>query len=166
MIGTQSDYAQHAGISKQAVSAQVKAGKIPRLPDGRIDFLAADKARQKNLDPTRGGAVSSGNGEGDVSLRDTKAAREILALEQDRIKHARLVGELVLARDISDAVAQSGMKIKQAQEHILLGCVEEMHALCQSGDVNALRAYLRKKLKEMQQMIVDNLNVVPMDTIK
>lgn len=41
---TQSEYARHRGVSPQAVHKQIKAGKIPLLPNGKVDAVAADRA--------------------------------------------------------------------------------------------------------------------------
>lgn len=38
---TLADYARHRGVSKQAIS---KNKKIPRLPNGKVDVVAADRA--------------------------------------------------------------------------------------------------------------------------
>lgn len=50
---TQAQYARHVGISRQAVSAQIKKGQIPVGPDGLINPVAADQARAMLVEPAR-----------------------------------------------------------------------------------------------------------------
>jgi hypothetical protein len=45
-----SEYARLRGLNKSTISRQVKSGQIPTR-DGRIDPVAADQARERNLDP-------------------------------------------------------------------------------------------------------------------
>ncbi|WP_417844830.1 hypothetical protein [Thalassospira sp.] len=57
LVGSQADYARHCGVSRQAVSKWLKAGRIEKLPDGKIDFVKADHALQKTADPARAMAL-------------------------------------------------------------------------------------------------------------
>tara|TARA_R110000751_G_scaffold76247_1_gene153557 strand:+ start:21160 stop:21837 length:678 start_codon:yes stop_codon:yes gene_type:complete len=57
LVGSQADYARHCGVTRQAVSKWLKAGRIEKLPNGRIDFVQADRALQKTADPARAMAL-------------------------------------------------------------------------------------------------------------
>jgi hypothetical protein len=47
-------YAEHAGVAVSYVSKMAARGAIPVLPDGSIDPIAADEARQRNTIVGRG----------------------------------------------------------------------------------------------------------------
>ena len=49
MIGSKSAYARHRECSPSLITKFVESGKCPVLPDGKIDFDAADEALAKNL---------------------------------------------------------------------------------------------------------------------
>lgn len=49
---TIAEYSRLRGLNKSTVSRQVREGKIPTV-DGRIDPIAADQAREQNLNPAR-----------------------------------------------------------------------------------------------------------------
>ena len=53
-VGSQRAYARHRGCTHRAVQKAIEAGRIPVLPDGRVDFDAADAAWTAN---TRDAAV-------------------------------------------------------------------------------------------------------------
>jgi hypothetical protein len=50
---TQAEYARLRGLNRSTISRQVREGKIPVTADGRIDPVAADRARERNLDAGR-----------------------------------------------------------------------------------------------------------------
>lgn len=52
-IGNQKEYADHCGVTKQAVNKWVKSEKITLRSDGLIDFCVADRERRENMDPAK-----------------------------------------------------------------------------------------------------------------
>ena len=52
---TVAEYARHRGCSRRAVYDAIRAGRIARLPGGRIDPVAADRAWKVNTLPHVGG---------------------------------------------------------------------------------------------------------------
>ena len=50
---TPSAYAKLRGLNKSTVCRQVKTGQIPVNSEGRLDPVAADRARELNLDPSK-----------------------------------------------------------------------------------------------------------------
>ena len=50
---TPSAYAKLRGLNKSTVCRQVKSGQIPVNSEGRLDPVAADRARERNLDPSK-----------------------------------------------------------------------------------------------------------------
>jgi hypothetical protein len=50
---TPSAYAKLRGLNKSTVCRQVKSGQIPVNSEGRLDPVSADRARERNLDPSK-----------------------------------------------------------------------------------------------------------------
>ena len=100
---TAAAYAKLRGLSRSTVSRQVRAGQIPTR-NGLIDPIAADSAREKNLDPARRAGAelrkrnrprrASDPGEGDGSAREVRidvlaevtAVRAVLAFAEDGVR--------------------------------------------------------------------------------
>ena len=102
---TAAAYAKLRGLSRSTVSRQVRAGQIPTR-NGLLDPIAADTAREKNLDPARraGAELRKRNRpperreadphEGDSSGREVRidalaevtAVREVLAFAGDCVR--------------------------------------------------------------------------------
>ncbi|MGL4233158.1 MAG: hypothetical protein ACRCWJ_17460 [Casimicrobium sp.] len=57
----QSQYAQRIGVSRQRVSDLVKAGKIAKDENGKIDPIAADIALARVADPSKAGVIEANN---------------------------------------------------------------------------------------------------------
>lgn len=61
-------YARHAGISRQAVSKGMKSGTIPHTPEGLIDPVAADAARDSASPSARRPARQAGAASSDTVI--------------------------------------------------------------------------------------------------
>lgn len=188
MIGSQADYARHRGISKQAVNKAVKAGTIPLMPDGKIDFAEADRARADNGDPARrlslepespaptpsgrattepkpepepaAEAAAGGPPEaGGLTFNAAKTAREAYQAKIAQLDYEQRVGQLLPRREVEDAMATSGRKIRQGLDG-LVRWAGELDAAARNGGVDAVRLVLRDRVRALETLIVDSLNLL------
>ena len=123
-------YARHRGVSDTAVHKAIKAGRITPETDGSIDPANADRQWDRNTDATQQretasklrsapksvvmsdlpaastvAATASANtplSTGGTSLLQAKTANEVLKAQTNKVRLARLKGELV---DRSQAIA-------------------------------------------------------------
>jgi len=116
-------YARHRGVTDTAVHKAIRSGRINALPDGTIDPDQADgqwerntsapttgthrptvKVRVPDVDDPRGGAgagsSSSGSsvgtgGTGGTSLLQARTVNEVVKAQTNKVRLARLKGELI-----------------------------------------------------------------------
>jgi len=167
-IGTQAEYARHAGISKQAVGKAIRTGRIPRLPDGRIDFAAADLARERNTDPARrpldpGPEAPSTDppqpevASGGLSFTDARTAREAYQAKLSKLDYETKIGLLIPRREVEDAMVAAGRLIRQEMEG-LLDLADEVVSICAAdGGVAEVRQVIKARVTAMQQKTADAL---------
>jgi hypothetical protein len=102
---SQAEYARHRGVSPQAINKQVKARKIPVLPNGKIDVAAADRA----LGETRERVTIRDDVEADeapraapapvagAGLTKAKTATEVYRARLAQLEYEERTGKLVPA---------------------------------------------------------------------
>lgn len=76
---TQAEFARYRGCYRQAISKGIKAGKIPKLPNGKIDAAAADGAlggTRERIDVSHAGAPVVGYSQNRVTNPGQEASRE------------------------------------------------------------------------------------------
>ena len=115
-------YARHRGVTDTAVHKAIRSGRIEALPDGTIDSDLADAQWARNTSapktgtqrPTvkvkvpevdgdsagdRGGAGASSNtssgGGGGTSLLQARTVNEVVKAQTNKVRLARLKGELI-----------------------------------------------------------------------
>jgi len=180
MIGSQAAYARHAGISKQAVNKMVKQGKIPLTPDGQVDFAEADHARQQNGDPARRMAEAPAAASppeydeddlaperaapetGGLSFSKARTAREAYQAKMAQLDYERQLGQWLPKREIEDAMVASGRKIRQGLDGVI-GWADELDAAARNGGSEAVRALLKEKVRGLESMVVESLNLLADD---
>lgn len=108
-------YARHRGVSDTAVHKAIRAGRITTLADGTLDAQIADEEWAKNTEApnppgTRQRVVSgraAGEGSdapaGGTSLLQARTVNEVVKAQTNKVRLARLKGELV---DRNQAIAQ------------------------------------------------------------
>lgn len=104
-LGSARAYARARGVDHKAVLKAIRAGRIKRRKDGKIDFAKADAAVQANRDPARpskladaaGGGVSSAH----VEYAAARAAAQRIKTEQLQARLERERGEWLRAADVS-----------------------------------------------------------------
>ena len=173
-IGTQADYARHAGISKQAVNKMVRLGKIPRRPDGKIDFAEADHARNVNADPARNMAdppsltndesglmpLEQAASSGGLSFSRARTAREAYQAKMAQLEYERLSGQVLQKRDVEDGLVTAGRAIRLKMDAIPGMADEVVSLIARGGGAVEVRRLLRTKVRDLEQTIVDTLTEV------
>lgn len=110
-------YARHRGVSDTAVHKALRTGRITPEPDGTLDPERADREWTRNTSSAPTGtrvsapkaAVPEGSGEGPgalpaggASLLQARTVNEVVKVQTNKVRLARLKGELV---DRSQAIA-------------------------------------------------------------
>ncbi|MDJ0685389.1 MAG: hypothetical protein QNJ84_11860 [Alphaproteobacteria bacterium] len=180
MIGSQAAYAEHAGISRQAVNKAVKQRKIPVRPDGQIDFEEADHARRQNGDPARRMAAMAGEPEppdhedenlaldeaapktGGLSFNKARTVREAYQAKMAELEYERQLGLWLRKQEVQDAMVASGRKIRQGLDGVV-GWAEELDAAARNGGIEAVRTVLKERVRTLETMIVESLNLLADD---
>lgn len=103
-------YARHRGVTDTAVHKAIRAGRITPEADGTIDPDKADREWARNSDAPKTGtrkpavkvAVPEGGGEGTsvlpgggTSLLQARTVNEVVKAQTNKVRLARLKGELV-----------------------------------------------------------------------
>jgi len=123
---SQAKYAEHRGVSRNAVHIAVRTGRIPTTPDGKIDPAIADAAWEANTDPSSPRSVVTGNPYGPnggapnglssasqtlhahkVRQAEIDIAMSELALERER-------GHLVPAADVEKEAFETARRVRDA----------------------------------------------------
>ena len=166
-------YARHRGVSDAAVRKAIAAGRITPEADGTIDAERVDREWARNSDAPRNGAATravkvavpessgaTGDGPaalpaGGTSLLQARTVNEVVKAQTNKVRLARLKGELVdrpqaiahvfkLARSERDAWLNWPARIS-AQMAAKLGVdPHTMHI--------ALEAAVREHLQELGEM--------------
>jgi hypothetical protein len=162
-------YARHRGVTDTAVHKAIRAGRITPEADGSIDPDRADLEWARNTDTPRAGtrkqavkvAVPEAGGDaptapaGGTSLLHARTVNEVVKAQTNKVRLARLKGELVdrpqaiahvfkLARTERDAWLNWPARIS-AQMAATLACdAHAMHV--------ALEAAVREHLQELGEL--------------
>ena len=103
-------YARHRGVTDTAVHKAIRAGRITPEADGTIDADRADREWARNSDTPKAGtrakpakvAVPEGGGDGPgalpaggTSLLQARTVNEVVKAQTNKVRLARLKGELV-----------------------------------------------------------------------
>lgn len=163
-IGSKADYARHIGVSRQAVSKMVMAGRIPVRDDGRIDFAEADLARAESTDPTRGGVTAAPGPAAPAesaapqagSLTAAKAEQARVAAETAQFKLDRERGLLLPRQEIEDAAVTAGRAIRTSLD-ALPALAAKLDAAARSGGEDAVRAVLKEEVRRIEETMVEQL---------
>lgn len=131
---TQAEYARYRGVSRQAVSKAVQAGRIVLADDGRIDPEAADASWRRNTDPSKPSNSVAGNPRGAVPRRHrsglqaehlnlagsgsgpdyhvSRAVREALQAKLLRLEYELKTGKLIDAEESRRAAFQDNRRVR------------------------------------------------------
>ena len=164
-------YARHRGVTDTAVHKAIRAGRITPEADGTIDTDRADREWARNSEPPKAGtrakavkvavpeAQPAGEGaalpSGGASLLQARTVNEVVKAQTNKVRLARLKGELVdrnqaiahvfkLARSERDAWLNWPARVS-AQMAAKLGV--DPHAMH-----IALESAVREQLQELGEM--------------
>jgi len=150
--GTPAQYAVHRGVSRQAVTKALKAGRI-KLDRGKIDFAAADQAWRANTDPTKpsnsvtgnpgGGARRKSEGPEAGTLADAVAVRAVWKARRERLAYEREAGLMVLREDVK--LAWFG-RLRRFYERLLVIPDRVAKSTAISSDVRENRRIVREEI--------------------
>ncbi len=163
-------YARHRGVTDTAVHKAIRAGRITPEADGTIDADRADREWARNSDAPKTGtrakaakaAVPEGGGDGPAalptggaSLLQARTVNEVVKAQTNKVRLARLKGELVdrpqaiahvfkLARSERDAWLNWPARISAQMAAKLVVDPHTMHV--------ALEAAVREHLQELGEL--------------
>ncbi len=165
-------YARHRGVTDTAVHKAIRAGRITPEPDGTIDIGRADSEWVRNSEPAQPGtrakaikvAVPDGGEEsgagsalpaGGTSLLQARTVNEVVKAQTNKVRLARLKGELV---DRPQAIAHV-FKLARSERDAWLNWPARISAqMAAKLDVDphtmhiALEAAVREHLQELGEM--------------
>lgn len=112
---TRAEYARHRGVSRQAVSKMVSAGRIPLTPSGKINPAEADfalgqtqqRAVAREPEPPAAAPIES-------ALNKARAQQAAIEAELKRLQLERELGRLVPTEQIATAASVCAAMLTQA----------------------------------------------------
>ena len=144
------EYAQHRGCSRPAVSKALRDGRITRSPGGGIDAEQADKEWAANsqewMDRNKAGAGGAprraelGNGSATQSIRESKAIREQALAERARIELEVLAGRYVEASVVRATAEAAARRTREVLEGIPSRLGSVLSPECPPAEVRRLLA--------------------------
>jgi len=183
---SQTEYAAHRGVSRQAISKLVKAGKIPEsaIVDGKIDPAAADFAlgetRERILssdvddgedfgagdDPTFGSAAgtrSAASGDSSVArLTQARTATEIYRARTAELEYDARVGKLLSTEDVTRSMERCAAVIVRELEG-LPNFADEIAAAIAKDGLPGARQALKNIARNVRLALEQNMRVVAAD---
>jgi hypothetical protein len=165
-------YARHRGVSDAAVRKAIAAGRITPEADGTIDVERVDREWARNSDAPRNGTATraakvavqessgaTGDGPaalpaGGTSLLQARTVNEVVKAQTNKVRLARLKGELV---DRSQAVAHV-FKLARAERDAWLNWPARISAQMAAGlgvDPHVLHVALDAAVRQQLQDLGD-----------
>jgi len=170
-------YARHRGVSHVAVKKAIDTGRITPLPDGTIDPVVADAQWAANTTPTRRSMADAASDKpapqasakvvrdapepptpalssGGTSLLQARTVNEVVKAQTNKVRLARLKGELV---DRSQAVAHV-FKLARAERDAWLNWPARTSSQMAAGlgvDPHALHVALDTAVRQQLQDLGD-----------
>ena len=162
-------YARHRGVTDTAVHKAIRAGRITPEADGTIDADRADREWARNSDVPKSGTrakvakvvVPEGGGDGPAalpaggaSLLQARTVNEVVKAQTNKVRLARLKGELV---DRSQAVAHV-FKLARAERDAWLNWPARISSQMAAGlgvDAHVLHVALDAAVRQQLQDLGD-----------
>lgn len=158
------EFARMIGVSRAAVTQAIGKGRIggtALTEDGRVVVAEALKQWRANTLPRADVVLPAAAGQADDEGEDqadpyhvarTQAA--LLEVQKRQLELDRMRGLYRPVAEMEDAMAAAGLIIAQAMDRLVL-MAEELAGL--GGDVGAVRALIQAKVRELRQLIADQL---------
>lgn len=165
-------YARHRGVSDTAVHKAIRAGRITTEPDGTLDADRADREWARNSEEPRAGTrrpavkvvvppaeeagapppsgAMGGSTAGGTSLLHARTVNEVVKAQTNKVRLARLKGELV---DRPQAIAHV-FKLARAERDAWLNWPARISAQLAAGlgtDQHAMHVALENAVREHLQ---------------
>ena len=163
-------YARHRGVTDTAVRKAILAGRITPEADGTIDIATADSQWSLNSQPVRTGtraravqapaaeaggtSTHAGQSSGGTSLLQARTVNEVVKAQTNKVRLARLKGELV---DRSQAVAHV-FKLARAERDAWLNWPARISSQMAAGlgvDAHVLHVALDAAVRQQLQDLGD-----------
>lgn len=109
-MATHAEFADHIGVSRQAVSEMVRKEIIPSTGRGKIDLNEARLAYCAHLREQAAGR--RGSGDGGLDLTEERARKEKEQADHLEMKNAELRRELLQREDVAAAVVGSFARVR------------------------------------------------------
>ncbi len=177
---TPAAYSRRRGVSKEAVSKAIEAGRITTVPgqNGRklIDPEVADIQWAKNTDPLQSaranapkgnrGLPVTGNsgaggdgGDGGSAYWDARTLREQSEAAIASMKRQQMEGELVERRRVEEASMRIGRTLRDAVLAVPTKLAPELSHLTDAWQIEQrITAALRQVLDDVAKMTADDLD--------
>jgi hypothetical protein len=168
---SQVEYARHIGKTRQYVNKLVKDGRIPLLPDGRIDPEAADAAWKAVADPSRrlgpaapeppdddDGDGESGAGPGARGPVFARERAEAAAVDTriKRLDLAERLGQLVRKDEVELDAFSAGRAVRDRLMTLPLLVAGRLAGMGDEAEISRyLRAEIGRALEDAQKQIAE-----------
>jgi hypothetical protein len=153
MAMTQSEYAAHRGVSRQAVNKLVKGNKIPVGKDGRIDPAEADFALGENRarinEPKAAENAESSSSDG---LTRARTAVEIYKAKQAQLAYEQKLGRVLPLDGVANAASACGESVVRIIGSLSMRA-EEIAAASSTHGVAGVRAALKAIERELRERL-------------
>ncbi|MCK9994188.1 MAG: hypothetical protein Dbin4_02708 [Alphaproteobacteria bacterium] len=141
---SQSEYAQHRGVSRMAVSKAVKAGRVKKDVNGKIDVAQADADWEANTKPQMhsppttppGGRIETAESRAADSYGASRAIREAYQARLAKLEYERESGELIRA----DTVRNDAFTAARATRNMLGNIPARLSAIL-AGETDEKKIY-------------------------
>lgn len=122
----QSQYAQHRGVSRMAVSKAVKAGRIKKDATGKIDAAQADADWEANTKPQMhsppttppAGRIDTAESRAAGSYGASRAIREAYQARLAKLEYERESGELIRADQVRNEAFMAARAVRNTLQNI------------------------------------------------
>ena len=122
----QTEYAQHRGVSRMAVSKAVKAGRIKKDATGKIDAAQADADWEANTKPQMhsppttppAGRIETAENRAADSYGASRAIREAYQARLAKLEYERESGELIRADQVRNEAFMAARAVRNTLQNI------------------------------------------------
>ncbi|BAP94458.1 hypothetical protein [Aurantimonas phage AmM-1] len=184
---SQVEYADHRGVSKQAIGKMIKSGKIPTtVRNGRkmIDPAAADFALGENrsrvnsededprdafgagfapgMGPSAGGGGSLGASSASSGLTKARTASEVYRAKISELEYLERVGRLIPVDDARRAMEHCAEMLVRGLDQLPTHADDLATAFSRNG-VAGLREALKGVSRDLRQTLSDNMRLTAAD---
>lgn len=160
---TREEYARHRGVSPQAISKAVLAGKIAYTTSGRrkmIDAAAADFALGEVVEDLAPAAPGGRRLESSsVSLTKARTESEIYRGKIAKLEYDRQIGALLEVAEVEASMSRAAAVIVHALE-LIPARAEDVAAAVASGGVAACREVLRTAVRDVRDRVHREMTVL------